>query len=136
MEAREKEIIIYGIKKRNEIIDRIIEDIKAYDYSFDIRLILTEALINAYKHGNKSEADKPIYLRYSYDDNKVRFEIEDSGNGFRNVTIPDQVSDEKILDDNGRGLFLIKSISDRIEIRENTLIIQKYLSKKRKEGYS
>ena len=128
MKMKSNEFILYGLSEHKQIIDKIIAELNAYQYNFDIRLILTEALTNAFKHGNNMNVNKPIYLRYFYNDTSVKFEISDSGTGFENVIIHEQLQDENLLCDGGRGLFLIKSLSDKIEFRKNTLIIQKCLS--------
>jgi len=128
MTMKKNEYVLYGLTKYKEIIDKIIKDLKVFDDSFDIRLLLTEALTNAFKHGNNGNIDMAINLRYTCDDIKIIFEIEDSGTGFRSVTIPDEVIDETILNESGRGLFLIKCIADKIELRNNILIIEKYLT--------
>ena len=125
---KSNEFILYGLSEHKEIIDKIIAELNAYQYNFDIRLILTEALTNAFKHGNNMNVDKPIYLRYFYNGTSVKFEISDCGTGIENVIIHEQLQDENLLCEGGRGLFLIKSLSDKIELRKNTLIIQKCLS--------
>lgn len=122
-----KEYILYGLDKHRDVIDEIICYINSPNDDFDIRLILTEALTNAFKHGNKNNIDKPIYLRYAYNCKNVNFEIEDSGTGFKDINIPERISNDGLLDDYGRGLFLIKSIASKIEFRNNTLFIQKDL---------
>jgi serine/threonine-protein kinase RsbW len=126
--VRSNEFIFYGLLDYKKNIDKIIAELNAYQYDFDIRLILTEALTNAFKHGNNMNVNKPIYLRYFYNGKSVTFEISDSGSGFENEIIEESIVDENLLSDNGRGLFLIKSLSDKIELRQNTLIIQKSLS--------
>ena len=108
-----------------KVVDKIIEDLNANDDYFDIRLILTEALSNAFNHGNKKKVDKPIHLRYAYDGINIKFEIEDSGKALKNVTIPDCTADENLLEDSGRGFILMSTLADKIEIINNTLIIQK-----------
>ncbi|WP_432663602.1 ATP-binding protein [Wukongibacter baidiensis] len=124
---KRNEYILYGLEKHKEIIEEIISYIDNRDYDFDIRLILTEALTNAFKHGNKNDAHKPIYLRAIYYEGSIEFEIQDSGPGFENVVVRESISYDNLLDDYGRGLFLIKSIADKIEFRNSTLIIQKNL---------
>ena len=116
------EHVLYGLEKHREIIDEIISKIDAQADNFDIRLMLTEALTNAFKHGNKNSLDKPIYLRYVYNGTGVIFEIEDCGVGMGDVIIPEKISEENLVDDHGRGLFIIKSIADIIEFRNNTLM--------------
>ncbi|WP_432408346.1 ATP-binding protein [Wukongibacter sp. M2B1] len=124
---KRNEYILYGLEKHKEIIDEIISNIHNHEHSFDIRLILTEALSNAFKHGNENDVSKPIYLKSIYNGSSIEFEIQDSGTGFESITIREHISDDNLLDDYGRGLFLIKSIADKIELRDNTLIIQKNL---------
>lgn len=125
---KSNEFIFYGLSGHNKVIDKIIAELNAHKQDFDIRLILTEALTNAFKHGNNMNKDKPIYLRYFYNDQSVKFEISDSGNGFKNLIIEEQLENGNLLSDGGRGLFIIKSLSDKIELKKNTLIIQKCLS--------
>ncbi|NMM64754.1 ATP-binding protein [Clostridium sp. P21] len=124
---KNNEFILYGLSEYKQIIDKVISDLNASQYDFDIKLILTEALTNAFKHGNNMKADKPIYLRYAYDNSNVKFEIQDCGNGLKNVIINENLDEEDILNDQGRGLFLIKNLSDNIELKPNTLIIEKSL---------
>ncbi|MCT4563893.1 MAG: ATP-binding protein [Maledivibacter sp.] len=125
---KRNEYILYGIDKYKEVIDEIISELDTSHDIFDVRLMLTEALTNAFKHGNNNSVDKPIYLRTICDRRSVEFEIEDSGTGFLNGNIPDEISDENILDNCGRGLFILKSIADKIDFRKNTLVIQKNIS--------
>lgn len=120
-------IILYGLAKYKEIIDKITEDLNVSEHSFDIKLILTEALTNAFKHGNKGDSDKPIYLSYHHCGSYVKFEIEDCGDGIEWKENHNDPLDEDLLNSSGRGLFLISSIADKIELNNNTLIIQKYL---------
>ena len=125
---RKNEFILYGLSKHKEIIDKIIQELNVFHDSFDIRLILTEALTNAYKHGNNSREDKPIFLRYILKGENVKFEIKDSGSGFKNITIQENAADGDLLNDSGRGLFLISCVADEIEMRNNVLIIQKQIN--------
>ncbi|WP_237737322.1 ATP-binding protein [Clostridium carboxidivorans] len=128
MQVKSNEFILYGLSEYKQIIDKVISELNASQYDFDIKLILTEALTNAFKHGNNMNVDKPIYLRYSYDNSSVKFEVQDCGTGLKNVIINDNLNDEDILEDKGRGLFLIKNLSDNIELKPNMVIIEKTLA--------
>ncbi len=128
MKMKSQEYILYGLDNNREIIDKIITDLDISNYYFDIKLILTEALTNAFKHGNNSNINKPIHLRYNFNGKSIEFQIEDSGTGFGNVMISDKISDKNILSDNGRGLFLINCIADKIKFNNKTLIIEKHLT--------
>lgn len=125
---KSNEFILYGLSQYKQIINKIIDELNTSKYNFDIKLILTEALTNAFKHGNNMRTDKPIYLKYIYDNSRVQFQIKDCGTGLKDTIIDKQLDDENILEDKGRGLFLIKNLSDHIELKHNTLIIEKSLA--------
>ncbi|MCT4542748.1 MAG: ATP-binding protein [Vallitalea sp.] len=123
------EFILHGLDNCKEIIELIITNLKRIYNNinyFDIKLILTEGLTNAFKHGNKNNKEKPIFLRYYLKHAHVIFEIEDSGNGV-NGNIPDSIPEENILNNQGRGLYLINVIADELQVKGNCLIIKKYL---------
>jgi serine/threonine-protein kinase RsbW len=119
--------VLYGLDHHKEVIDTIIRDIKAKEHYFDIRLILSEALNNAFCHGNKYDKSKPIFLSYRSDSQKVRFEVEDCGVGFDSAGEGGEMSDESLLQENGRGLFLIRGYSDYVKVEGNRLIMEKLL---------
>lgn len=131
MKTISNEFALYGLAKCQEIIDQIIKEL-AIQYEvencFDIRLIITEAVTNAFQHGNKGSIAKPIFLRYFYDGQRVRLEIQDKGCELENVVILDQITDKCILNESGKGLFLINSVADKIELKTNTIIIEKSLN--------
>lgn len=117
--------ILYGIDNYNKVIEDIIKKLNAYDYYFDIKLILTEALLNAFEHGNKSDKTKPINLSYNFDGKYLTFKITSSEKNLPKINIPESVSNEDLLKDHGRGLFLINSLSDKVEFKDNSLLIKK-----------
>lgn len=123
-----KEIVLYGIDNYLQIIDQVISDLCITRDYFDIKLILTEALTNAYKHGNSSDKTKPIKLAYYSSGKTAGFEIQDSGINNKPICIPDKIEDDAILNESGKGLFLIKALSDKFEIRNNALIIEKNIA--------
>jgi len=116
---------LYGISNYNTVIEDVIKALNAYDYYFDIKLILTEALLNAFKHGNKSDKTKPINLFYNFDGKYLNFKITSCEKFLPKINIPESVSNEDLLKEHGRGLFLIKSLSDKVEFKDNSLLIQK-----------
>lgn len=121
------ETVLYGTSNCMDIIDKIISDFKLFKYSFDVKLILTEALTNAFKYGNDKDSSKPIYLKCFHENKYLQFEIEDCGKCEKKISIDDCCC-ENIFKDSGRGLFLIKSLSDKVEFKGNTLIIKKACS--------
>lgn len=104
-------------------------EVQDSELRFDIELILSEALSNAYIHGNMMDPGKPIFLRYRFSGDAVDFQIQDCGKGFGNVVIPDEIVEEALLEEKGRGLFLIKCFSDQVAFRGNVLLVTKKLKR-------
>lgn len=119
--------VLYGIENYKTIIENVVKEVKEPNCSFDIRLILTEALTNAFEHGNNKEKDKPIYLKYTLNNKCIKLEIEDSGERVSNIVIPENIDEKDLLEESGRGLFLIKAIADKVQYKNNRLIIEKKL---------
>ncbi len=135
-EVMEKEIcnqyVMYGLDKYLKVIKQVILEIgvkEGTDDCFDIMLIMTEALTNAFKHGNQGNSEKPIYLRYYCNGSKLVIEIEDLGEGDDELLIPEVMHEKSILENHGRGLFIIASLADKVEYRKNILHIEKYCKK-------
>lgn len=84
MGAIQKEVMLHGLECHQMIIDGIIQELDLEAYAFDIRLILIEAVTNAYYHGNLSDCSKPITIRYLLLDQLLELQIEDSGPGTAN----------------------------------------------------
>ncbi|MNI25321.1 Anti-sigma F factor [compost metagenome] len=125
MKSLHKEVMFCGLGQHQSIIDNIIEELNLEDYAFDIRLILMEAVTNAYYHGNLSDCTKPIYIRYLLRDELLKLQIEDSGEGGPELAIPQEIRDDELLEDGGRGLYLIRCFSDSVERIHNTMFISK-----------
>lgn len=85
------------------------------DLNFDLRLILNELLINAFIHGNRKDINKCMHLRLVIDDRTLRINIEDEGTG----TCKPHSYDCKQLKNHGRGLVLVKSLTDRFQMQDN-----------------
>lgn len=128
MKNGQSEIVLYGLKNYNNVIDDIIMRFNLKNDDFDVRLILTEALTNAFKHGNLGDERKPIYLRCFCDDRCLRFEVEDCGKNLKKVDMDKIGIDDDPLEESGRGLFIIKSLSDKVEQKNNILVIYKKCS--------
>lgn len=125
MELLHKEVMFRGLEQHQSIIDGIIQELDLENYAFDIRLILMEAVTNAYYHGNLSDGTKPIYIRYLLRDELLKLQIEDSGDGSRKLLIPQEINSDELLEDGGRGLYLISCFSDSVEMINNTMFISK-----------
>ena len=79
---------------------------------------VSEAFQNALIHGNKNVAEKLISINFKKIATGITFSIADEGAGFNYKEIPDITSKARELVFPGRGLFLIKSLSDEVTFNE------------------
>ncbi|ROL59112.1 ATP-binding protein [Bacteroidetes/Chlorobi group bacterium MS-B_bin-24] len=82
----------------------------------DILVATTEAVINAIQHGNKFDPNKKVTLNITASKNKIQVIVQDEGSGFDPSTIEDPRTPENILKERGRGIFLIRQLSDSVTI--------------------
>ncbi|TNE96254.1 MAG: ATP-binding protein [Bacteroidetes bacterium] len=80
----------------------------------NVLIAVTEAVNNAIQHGNKEDSTKRINVVVEGNSDKVVFHIEDQGNGFDYTNLPDPTAPENIEKEDGRGIFLMKSLSDEV----------------------
>jgi serine/threonine-protein kinase RsbW len=111
------------------LVERVIDDVcEAYKVNEDrygnILIAVTEAVNNAIQHGNNNDPAKSVTIAYSIDSAAITFYVSDEGNGFDHTKLPDPTSPENIDKMNGRGIFLMKNLSDNIEFDQNGKQVQ------------
>ena len=90
----------------------------------NIMIAVTEAVNNAIKHGNASDKSKNVSLSLSLDESLLKFTIKDEGSGFNYENLPDPTSPENLEKLSGRGIFLMKHLSDEVDFKENGRIVE------------
>lgn len=111
------------------LVERVIDDVcEQYKVNEDrygnILIAVTEAVNNAITHGNHNNPEKSVTITYSIDPSSITFSISDEGSGFDYKNLPDPTAPENIDKINGRGIFLMKNLSDKIEFDENGKQVQ------------
>lgn len=92
-------------------------DAHGYDdgAKFAIRLAIEEAVVNAFRHGNRGDPSKVVRFRSSIDGEGADFEVEDEGPGFDPAAIPDPTADDNLEIPSGRGVMLIRAYMTEVE---------------------
>ena len=89
-------------------------------------ITLTEAVSNAIIHGNSAKISKKVFVSTNCSPQKISFTVQDEGAGFDPDGLPDPTAPENILTPGGRGVFLMRQLSDSVsfgdEGREVTLV--------------
>ena len=106
------------------IVEKAVDEISAeYNLSSELYgnvLIATiEAANNAILHGNKLDENKSVVIRFKIDDNYLTIVVKDQGNGFDFNNIPYPTAPENLEKINGRGVFLMERLSDKIIFSDN-----------------
>lgn len=81
----------------------------------DIAISATEMINNAILHGNGGNSSKKVMIRLVVDDEKLEISILDQGSGFDLSSVPDPLAEENLMKEVGRGIFIARSLVDRIE---------------------
>jgi len=77
----------------------------------------TEAVNNAIFHGNKSDRRKKVYLTCELSTERLILTVKDSGKGFNPERINNPLNEANLLRESGRGVFLMRTLMDRVEFR-------------------
>ncbi len=111
---------IENLRKVEKLVDELSSDhnISADIYG-NILIAALEAANNAILHGNKLDENKFVNIFVRIEDKKLRIKIDDEGKGFDYKNVPDPTAPENIENVNGRGIFLMEKLSDRIEFTRN-----------------
>ena len=109
-----------NIRLVEKLVDDICEEIGIHEEKYgNILIALTEAVNNAICHGNSSDPSKITTIHCDQNNEKLKFVIKDEGLGFDHLTIPDPTDPSNIEKIQGRGIFLMKHLSDEISFKEN-----------------
>ncbi len=84
-----------------------------------ISLSVIEAVNNAILSGNKREADKMVTVIAEKVNNQFRVTVNDEGDGFDYTNIPDPTLPDNIDKIAGRGLYLMKTLSNELIFENN-----------------
>ncbi len=88
----------------------------AHHCSLNVPVALTEALSNAMRYGNHEDRSKNVRFRATLDERCIVFEVRDEGAGFDlESCTADPTLSENVEREDGRGLFLMRCLMDRVE---------------------
>jgi serine/threonine-protein kinase RsbW len=106
------------IDSAEEKATRIAADLGfADDEVMQISMAVREGAVNAVLHGNAYAPDKKVILAFERTGDDLVITIRDQGNGMDLSRIPNPLAPENLLKTSGRGIFLMRSFMDVVEIR-------------------
>lgn len=104
-----------------DLVESLVEHVKnkysiSKDLYYNILIAVSEAVNNAMTHGNKMDASKSVTFELFANSHELEIIVQDQGSGFDPSTVSDCTSEENLYKDSGRGIFIMKSLSDNFEI--------------------
>jgi serine/threonine-protein kinase RsbW len=80
----------------------------------NVLIAVTEAVNNAIEHGNKRLRGLSVSVMVGDNNDEFCYAIKDQGSGFDYNDLPDPTAPENMLKENGRGVFLMRSLADEV----------------------
>jgi len=96
------------------------------DETSTFMLLLSEAVDNAIEHGNQYDDERNVSVDIEISKTEIVARISDEGIGFdtEKSTSKNPLDDENLLNTGGRGIFIIKELSDSLEFLNNGSTLQ------------
>src|SRR5262252_6767724 len=85
-----------------------------------VSVAIRESVINAIKHGNRSDTSKHVFVEFeTVTDNvpELAIRVRDEGEGFDPETVANPLDPENLLKSSGRGIFLIRNFMDDVRLQ-------------------
>ncbi len=122
-------IEIPSLSENIRIIESFIDNAKEKfnlndDIYGNIMIAVTESVNNAIVHGNNNDKSKNVLITLLLEEQMIRFRIQDEGKGFNFHNLPDPTAPENISKPGGRGIFLMKHLSDEVHFTEDGRIVE------------
>ena len=85
-----------------------------------VSVAVRECVINAIKHGNQNDVNKRVFVEFVTDRYQeipeLTVAVRDEGDGFDPDSLADPLAPENLLKSSGRGIFLIRSFMDDVQL--------------------
>ena len=120
---------IEQIAKLDTISQAIVKDHELDQSMFpNILISLTEAVSNAIIHGNAGDEHKEVEISINKTSEGISLKVSDEGIGFNFRSIPDPTIPENVVKQGGRGIFLIRDLSDKMNFLDNGSTIEMFFN--------
>lgn len=114
-----------NVARLEPFVERVFEQYKLDPEIYgNILISLTEAVTNAIIHGNENDRSKLVRVQMKKIRKKLAFLISDEGPGFDFDRLPDPTAPENLLKIGGRGVFLMRQLSDEVQFLDNGSTVQ------------
>ena len=85
----------------------------------EIGLAVREAVANAVIHGNRMDLTKKVAMTAELTETGLTVSVRDEGQGFDPDSVADPLLPDQLLNESGRGLFLVRTCVDDVILRRH-----------------
>jgi len=123
--SNEKKLVLSSSFDQMERVQPFVKELTEWanladEYSNRIMLTLSEAVNNAIMHGNNEDPDKNAYINVTLGDNRtMSINVRDEGEGFDPEDVPNPLKEENLLNEGGRGIYLMKQYADEVQFGDS-----------------
>ena len=119
-----------AVSKVEALVDKICSELGVQeDYYGNVLIAVTEAVNNAIQHGNIFSNELVVSVSVGDNLEEFCFTVKDQGRGFDFEHLPDPTAPENIEKENGRGIFLMRSLADEVEFDDKGCTVNIYFRK-------
>ena len=118
-------LIPSDVREIEPIVEQVTRECRVLAFTarqcaLNVPVALTEALSNAILRGNRGVREKHVRVRAMVSDSALVLEVADEGSGFDlDACTVDPTRPGNLEREDGRGLFLMRSLMDRVERYEH-----------------
>jgi len=111
---------IENLREVEKVVDEIATKFQLKNELYgNILIAFLEAVNNAIVHGNKQNEEKDVIVNITIEKGELHIVVKDQGKGFDYENVPDPTAPENIENISGRGIFLMRKLSDKLIFDEN-----------------
>lgn len=123
-----KELVIKSKIENMSLVENFIDEVAVElsivsDLYGNVLISTIEAVTNAIIHGNDNNPDKIVKINVEKADNTLNVTVADEGPGFNVDIVPDPTKPDYIEQPNGRGIFLMKNLTDDLKFDKNGAVV-------------
>ena len=119
-----------SVSRVEHIVDNVCKRLTLDEASYgNVLIAVSEAVTNAVIHGNGVGSSLHVNVAVADGTEQFYFNIKDSGRGFDTTVLPDPTNPENLLLENGRGIFLMQNLSDKVEFEDYGRSVFMYFQK-------
>jgi serine/threonine-protein kinase RsbW len=128
MVTMNKELVIKSKLENMSLVENFIDEVSVClsivsDLYGNLLISTIEAVTNAIVHGNESNPDKLVRINVEGKEHSINVTVADEGKGFNVNVIPDPTKPDYIEKPNGRGIFLMKNLADKVKFDKNGSVV-------------